>query len=107
MKFVEIINHKKFTLISIFLFLYVIFNLLDGERGLISYYEKQKVKEQLIQGKKTLVAQLNLFDKKISLLTDRIDVDYLEILNRQKFLVGKANEKIYVNSNESKTSRKN
>ena len=42
MKFVEIINHKKFTLISIFLFLYVIFNLLDGERGLISYYEKQK-----------------------------------------------------------------
>ena len=43
MKFVEIINHKKFTLISIFLFLYVIFNLLDGERGLISYYEKQKI----------------------------------------------------------------
>ena len=107
MKFVEIINHKKFTLISIFFFHYVIFNLLDGERGLISYYEKQKVKEQLIQGKKTLVAQLNLFDKKIGLLTDRIDVDYLEILYRQKFLVGKANEKIYVNSNESKTSRKN
>jgi len=44
MKFVEIFNHKKFTLISIFLFLYVIFNLLEGERGLISYYEKQKIK---------------------------------------------------------------
>ena len=107
MKFVEIINHKKFTLISIFLFLYVIFNLLDGERGLISYYEKQKIKEQLIQEKKTLVTQLNLFDKKVSLLTDRIDADYLEILYRQKFLVGKVNEKIYVNNNESKTSRKN
>ena len=107
MKFVETINHKKFALISIFLFLYVIFNLLDGERGLISYYEKQKIKEQLIQEKKTLVTQLNLFDKKISLLTDRIDVDYLEIIYRKKFLVGKANEKIYVNSNESKTSRKN
>ena len=107
MKFVEIINHKKFTLISIFLFLYVIFNLLDGERGLISYYEKQKIKEQLIQEKKTLVTQLNLFDKKVSLLTDRIDMDYLEILYRKKFLVGKANEKIYVNINESKTSRKN
>ena len=107
MNFVEIINHKKFTLISIFLFLYVIFNLLDGERGLISYYEKQKIKEQLIQEKKTLVTQLNLFDKKVSLLTDRIDMDYLEILYRKKFLVGKANEKIYVNNNESKTSRKN
>ena len=107
MRFVEIINNKKFTLISIFLFLYVIFNLLDGERGLISYYEKQKIKEQLIQEKKTLVTQLNLFDKKVSLLTDRIDADYLEILYRQKFLVGKVNEKIYVNNNESKTSRKN
>ena len=107
MKFVEIINHKKFTLISIFLFLYVIFNFLEGERGLISYYEKQKVKEQLIQEKKSLITQLNLFEKKINLLTDRINVDYLEMLYRQKFVVGKVNEKIYVNINESKTSRKN
>ena len=107
MRFVEIINHKKFTLISIFLFLYVIFNLLDGERGLISYYEKQKIKKQFIKEKKTLVTRLNLFDKKVSLLTDKIDVDYLETLYRKKFLVGKKNEKIYVNINESKTSRKN
>ena len=107
MRFVQIISQKKFKLIIVFLFLYVLLNLLDGERGLISYYEKQKIKEQLIQEKKTLVTQLNLFDKKIGLLTDRIDVDYLEILYRQKFLVGKVNEKIYVNNNESKTSRKN
>ena len=107
MKFVEIINHKKFTLISIFLFLYVIFNLLDGERGLISYYEKQKIKGQLIQEKKSLITQLSLLEKKINLLTDRINVDYLEMLYRKKFVVGKANEKIYVNSNEAKTSRKN
>ena len=52
MRFVQIINQKKFTLISIFLFLYVLINLLDGERGLISYYEKQKIKEQLIPRKK-------------------------------------------------------
>ena len=96
MKFVEIFNHKKFTLISIFLFLYVIFNLLEGERGLISYYEKQKIKEQLIQEKKSLVTQLDSFEKKINLLTNRIDVDYLEMLYRKKFMVGKVNEKIYV-----------
>ena len=107
MRFVEIIKHKKFALIGISLFLYVIFNLLDGERGLISYYEKQKIKEQLIQEKKSLVTQLNLFEKKINLLTVRINVDYLEMLYRKKFVVGKANEKIYVNSNEAKTSRKN
>ena len=107
MKFVEIINHKKFTLISIFLFLYVIFNLLEGERGLISYYEKQKIKDQLIQEQRLLVTQLDLFEKRINLLTNRINLDYLEMLYRTKFVVGKANEKIYVNSNEAKTSRKN
>ena len=64
MKFVEIINHRKFTLISIFLFLYVIINLLEGERGLISYYEKQKIKDQLFQEKKSLIIQMNLLEKK-------------------------------------------
>ena len=56
MRFVEIINKKKFTLISIFLFLYVVLNLFDGERGLISYYEKQKLKEQLIEKKKRFLS---------------------------------------------------
>ena len=49
MKFIEVVNQKKFTLIAIFLFSYVLLNLLDGERGLISYYEKQKKIEQLIK----------------------------------------------------------
>ena len=96
MRFVEIINHKKFTLISIFLFLYIILNFLDGERGLISYYEKQKVIDQLFQEKKFLVVQLDLIEKKNSLLTDIVDIDYLETLFRKKFMVGKVNEKIYL-----------
>ena len=58
MRFVEIINQRKFTLICIFLFLYVLLNLLDGERGLISYYEKQLIIEKLSQEKKSLVLQL-------------------------------------------------
>ena len=95
MKFVEIINNKKFTLISIFLFLYVIFNLLDGERGLISYYEKQEMKEQLIEEKKTLSIKLAKVEKKNMLLVDKIDLDYLEMLYREKFMFGKPNEYIY------------
>ena len=95
MKFIETINYKKFTLITIFLFIYVFFNLLDGERGLISYYEKQKIKEQLIQEKNLLTKELMLVEKKNSLLADSIDLDYLEILYREKFMVGKLNEKIY------------
>ena len=97
MQFVETINKKKFTLISIFLFLYVMLNLFDGDRGLISYYEKQKRIEQLFQEKESLVLQLDSVTKKNSLLTDIIDTDYLETLYREKFIVGKINEKIYIN----------
>ena len=98
MRFVEIINQRKFTLISIFLFLYVMLNLLDGERGLISYYEKQKIKEQLIEEKKALSVKLALVEKKNMLLTDKIDLDYLETLYRKKFMIGKSNEYIYSNN---------
>ena len=96
MRFLEIINKKKFVLIGIFLFLYVMLNLLDGERGLISYYEKQKLIKQLFQEKKTLTQELSLIEKKNRLLTDIIDIDYLETLYRTKFMVGKKNEKIYL-----------
>ena len=95
MRFIEIINHKKFTLISIFLCLYVMLNLFDGERGLISYFEKQKIKEQFLQERKLLALRIDLIEKKNSLLTDIVDLDYLETLYRKKFMVGKPNEKIY------------
>ena len=95
MRFVQIINQKKFTLIGIFLFIYVALNILDGERGLISYFEKQKIKNLLIEEKEILTTQLTLIEKKNMLLTHTIDLDYLKILYRQKFMVGKQNEKIF------------
>ena len=97
MRFVEVINNKKFTLISILLFIYVMLNLLDGQRGLISYYKKQQIKEQLLYEKELLLSKLGSVEKKNSLFTDVIDTDYLEILYRKKFMVGKSNEKIYTN----------
>ena len=66
MRFIQIINQKKFTLITVFLFLYVLTNLLDGQRGLISYYEKQKIEYQLVKEKKTLSIKLAMVEKKIS-----------------------------------------
>ena len=95
MRFVQIINQKKFTLITVFLFLYVLLNFLDGERGLISYYEKQKDKEQLIKEKKALTIKLATVEKKNRILTEKVDLDYLEILYREKFMVGKSKEHIY------------
>jgi len=98
MRFVQIINQKKFTLITVFLFLYVLINLLDGQRGLISFYEKQKIKEQLIEEKNALAIKLAMVEKKNRLLTDKVDLDYLEMLYREKFMVGKSNEHIYKNN---------
>ena len=95
MRFLEIINKKKFTLIFIFLLVYVMLNLLGGERGLISYYEKQKIIESLSEKEKKLSKELKLIEKKNKLLTENIDLDYLETLYRSKFMLGKKSEKIY------------
>ena len=95
MRFIQIINQKKFTLIAVFLFLYVLINLLDGQRGLISYYEKQKIEQQLIEEEKELSIKLAMVEHKNKLLTGKVDLDYLEMLYREKFMVGKSNEHIY------------
>ena len=97
MIFLKIINQKRFTIVSIFLFLYIILNLLDGERGLISFYKKQNIKTNLTNEKQILIKKLENVKKKNNLLTNQIDLDYLEILYRKKFLAGKSGEKIYVN----------
>ena len=95
MGFIQIISQKKFMLMSIFFFLYITLNLFDGERGLISYYKNKEIKQQLIEEKKLLHAHLMSVEKKNSLLTGTIDLDYLEILYREKFMHGKTNEKVF------------
>ena len=97
-------NLKKNYLILIFtiLFLYFFFNLLDGERGLISYFEKKTTLENLNNEKIMLANKINDLEIKNSLLTDNLDLDYIEILIREKFLFGKNNEKIYlIRNNEN------
>jgi len=96
MKMVEILKKNYFLLISTFFFVYIAFNLLDGERGLFSYFEKKEIQNQLIQKKNNLTAELNDVEEKILLLTENIDLDYLEILYREKFFYGKPNEIVYL-----------
>ena len=97
MKVVEILKKNYFLLVSTFFFIYIAFNFLDGERGLFSYLEKKEIYNQKIQKKSNLTAELNDVEKKILLLTENIDLDYLEILYREKFFYGKKNEKVYLN----------
>ena len=98
----KIINNKKFLLISIFVFLYLALNLFDGERGLISYFEKRDVYEKLNKNQKNLNSKILQLEHKNSLLTENLDLDYIEILIREKFLFQKEGEKIYlIKSNEN------
>ena len=92
----SIIKKKYFILLSTFFFLYFFFNLLDGERGLISYFEKKQILEELKNQKNELTDKINNLEIKNSLLTDNLDLDYIETLIRQKFLFGKKGETLYI-----------
>ena len=90
------LKNNYFLIISTFLILYFFFNLLSGQRGLISYFEKKKELNNLRENEELLISQIKDLDFKNSLLSDNIDLDYIETLIREKFLYGKKNEKIYI-----------
>ena len=84
MKLIESLKKKKFLLFNIFFSLYIGINLIGGERGLISYFDKKSTYEELIEEEKVLTAKLKNLDHKISLI-NKNDPDYLDMLYRQKF----------------------
>ena len=92
----EKLKKNYFILIITFLFIYFFFNLLDGDRGLISYMEKKVIYEQLKNDQITLNSKIEDLEHKNSLLTDNIDLDFIEILIREKFLFGKEGETTYI-----------
>ena len=93
------LKKNYFILIITFLFIYFFFNLLDGERGLISYMEKKEIYEQLKNDQNTLNSKIADLEHKNSLLTENIDLDFIEILIREKFLFGKEGETTYIIKN--------
>ena len=95
----ERLKKNYFLLVSTFLILYFFFNLLSGQRGLISYFEKKQVLENLKQDELVLINKINNLDLKNSLLSDNLDLDYIEILIRERFIFGKKNEIIYLIKN--------
>ena len=90
------LKKNYFILIITFLFIYFFFNLLDGERGLISYMEKKDIYEQLKNDQIILTNKIADLEHKNSLLTENMDLDYIEILIREKFLFGKKGETTYI-----------
>ena len=72
---------------------------MSRERGLVSYLEKKDILMDLKIKEANLLGKIENLDFKNSLLSDNLDLDYVEILIRERFLYGKKNEKIYIIKN--------
>ena len=91
MRLIESLKRKKFILFNIFFTLYISINLIGGERGLISYFDKKQIYEELKNKEKILTNKLEDIENKISLVKNN-DLDYLDILYREKFRYGTKDE---------------
>ena len=94
------IKDKILIFIPFLLILYFVLNLLSGNRGLFSYFEKKSLLVKLEHKKKSLSQEIKELEKLNTLLSDNLDVDYIEILLRDKFLLGKKGETVYIIEND-------
>ena len=91
MRLLESLKNKKLILLNIFISLYIGINLIGGERGLISYFEKKNIYNELVQKELNLKSELDIMKHKIKLINNS-DIDYLDILFREKMKFGTKNE---------------
>ena len=72
---------------------------MSGERGLVSYLEKKEILKELEIKEANLLSKIEELEFKNSLLSDNLDLDYIETLIRERFLFGNKNEIIYILEN--------
>ena len=97
----KIIKKNYFLLITTFVILYFLFNLLDGERGLFSYIKKKEILKNLQKSEQDHSDKIENLEFKNSLLTTNLDLDYIETLIRSKFFFGKKDETTYIITNDN------
>ena len=95
----EKLRKNYFLFVTILLIIYFLFNFLGGERDLLSYYKKQLLFTDLKNEELKIINNIENLNNKNLLLTDNIDLYFIEILIRKKFLFGKKNETIYIIKN--------
>ena len=96
------LKKNYFLLVSTFLIIYFFFNLLSGQRGLISYFDKKQHLKELQMKETFIINKIKDLDFKNSLLSDNLDLDYIETLIRERLLFGKESEKIYIVTDDTK-----
>ena len=101
MNFFDVFKKRKILFLNIFLFLYIVFNLLTGERGLMAYFEKSELEKKLNKTKIMLSEEIEILDNKNSLLSENLNFDFVDILIRDKLKLGKK-EEIIIKINDQK-----
>ena len=95
-KFKSFLINSKFLIINIFIILYFIVNFFDGNRGYISLQKKKIEYDKLSNIEKLL----NIENKKLinenNSLSNKIDLNFLDEIYREKFVIGKKNEKLLI-----------
>ena len=92
MKLFNFFKTKKLLLLNILLTFYIATNLIGGERGLVSYYEKERIHKKLVQKEKKLSKELSEFEKKNQLLSSNLNLDFIDMIYRDKLKFGKKDE---------------
>jgi len=99
MGFFKVLKKRKMLFINVFLLLYISINLFMGERGLISYYEKKGLLNDLNEEKTFLTKNITDIERKNNLLSEKLDFDFVDTLIRQSFKFGNK-EDILININD-------
>ena len=91
----KIKENLKIIILSI-LFLYILINLFGGQRGLFAYIEKKEFLENLQIKEKEMLENIKNIELKNTLLSERLDYDYIDMLIRDKLMLGKKGETTYI-----------
>ena len=92
MQLFHFLRLKKIFFLQIFLTLYLVINLFGGERGILSYFDKNNYQKQLEMRALELNNNLIEIEYKNKLLSKNINIDYLDQLYREKLKFGKKDE---------------
>ena len=72
--------------------MYILINLLDGNRGLLSYFEKKEIQKELNEKQNLLTQELEKTEHKNKLLSDNLNFDFVDTLIRDKLKFGHKEE---------------
>ena len=92
MGFFKVLKRRKILFLNIFLLLYISINLFMGERGLISYFEKKDLLNNLNEEHSILTAKVKNIENRNNLLSENLNFDFVDTLIREKLKFGKKDE---------------